>query len=368
VQQEAAGNARSIVHSGRFDFVPGTIDDDSERGREHRGDAARSRVVKHGEASPGLGAVAPRVEDMAFIPAGTFTMGSDRHYPEEAPAHRVSVGAFWIDRYAVTNADFLRFVEATGHVTSAERHVDPADYPGAKPELLVPSSVVFTKPPHRVDLRNRYNWWSYVPGADWRHPQGPGSSIEDRRDHPVVHVAFADAEAYARWAGKELPTEAEWEHAARGGLDGAEFAWGDEFMPGGRPRANTWQGEFPWQNLVEDGYEGTAPVGSFPANGYGLYDVAGNVWEWTTDWYQDHGLIRKACCTIDDPRGGARDASHDPRDGARIPRKVMKGGSFLCAPNYCRRYRPAARMAQPVDTATCHLGFRCIVRIADGQR
>jgi formylglycine-generating enzyme required for sulfatase activity len=179
----------------------------------------------------------------------------------------------------------------------------------------------------------------------------------------VVQVAYEDAEAYATWAGKELPTEAEWEFAARGGLDGAEFVWGDEFAPGGRMMANTWQGEFPWQNLKTDGYEGTSPVGSFPPNGYGLHDMAGNVWEWTTDWYQEHGRIRNACCTLDDPRGGERDGSHDPRlPDIPIPRKVMKGGSYLCAPNYCRRYRPAARMAQPVDTATCHLGFRCILR------
>jgi formylglycine-generating enzyme required for sulfatase activity len=310
-----------------------------------------------------------QTDDMAWIPSGTFTMGSDRHYPEEAPAHRVSVGSFWIDRFAVTNADFARFVEETGHVTVAERPADPVDYPGAKPELLVPSSVVFRKAPHRVDLRDHYNWWEYVPGADWRHPRGPGSTIDELSDHPVVHVAFEDAAAFATWAGKELPTEAEWEFAARGGLDGAEFVWGDDFMPGGRHHANTWQGEFPWQNLVEDGHEWTAPVGSFAPNGYGLHDMAGNVWEWTTDWYQDHGRIRKACCTRDNPRGGTREESCDPRQPHMyIPRKVMKGGSYLCAPNYCRRYRPAARMPQPVDTSTCHLGFRCIIRVSAGDR
>jgi len=234
---------------------------------------------------------------------------------------------------------------------------------GALPELLVPSSVVFKKTKGPVDLRNPYDWWTYVAGADWRHPQGPKSSIDDLGDHPVVHVAYEDVEAYAAWARQSVPTEAEWEFAARGGLDDAEFAWGNELMPDGRPMANTWQGEFPWQNLADDGYEWTSPVGSFPPNGYGLFDMTGNVWEWTCDWYQDHGRVKHPCCTIDNPRGGERDLSCDPRTpDIRIPRKVMKGGSFLCAPNYCRRYRPAARMPQMVETSTCHLGFRCIVR------
>jgi formylglycine-generating enzyme required for sulfatase activity len=283
-------------------------------------------------------------------------MGSDDHYPEEAPAHKVSVDGFWIDRHTVTNAEFARFVRKTGHVTVAERAPDPADYPGARPELLVPASTVFRNPGRPVDLGNHYNWWTYVPGADWRHPQGPASSIRKRPDHPVVHVAWADVEAYAAWAGKDLPTEAEWELACRGGLDGATFAWGDELNPGGRWMANTWQGEFPHQNLELDGYAGTAPVGRFPPNGYGLVDMIGNVWEWTSDWYQAHGDAPHGCCAP------SRDRSVDLRDPAAIPRKVMKGGSHLCAPNYCRRYRPAARMAQPVDTGTSHLGFRCVVR------
>ena len=302
--------------------------------------------------------------DMVFIPGGEFTMGSDRHYPEEAPAHRVAVDGFWMDRHTVTNKEFRRFVDATGYVTFAEKPANAADYPGAQPEMLVPSSVMFRKAAGPVDLRNHYNWWTYVAGADWRHPRGPGGSLQGLWDHPVVHVAFEDAEAYARWAGKALPTEAEWELAARGGLDGAEYVWGDDFMPGGKPHANTWQGEFPWENLLEDEFEWTAPVGSFPPNGYGLYDMAGNVWEWTTDWYQEHTKIEHACCTMTNPRGGAEQASYDPRTpGVKIPRKVMKGGSYLCAPNYCRRYRPAARMAQGVDTSTCHLGFRCVVRV-----
>ena len=302
---------------------------------------------------------------MAKIPGGTFLMGSDRHYPEEAPAHKVSVRPFWIDTRAVTNDDFRRFVAETGYVTLAERPANAEDYPGAKPEMLVPSSVMFRKTEGPVDLANHYNWWTYVAGADWQHPRGPGSSLEGLADHPVVHVAFEDAESYARWAGKELPTEAEWEFAARGGLDGAAYSWGEEFIPGGTFMANTWQGRFPWENLLEDGHEWTAPVGTFPPNGYGLYDMAGNVWEWTTDWYQVHGKldIKSPCCTLDNPRGGEAETSFDPRTPeVRIPRKVMKGGSYLCAPNYCRRYRPAARMPQAVDTSTCHLGFRCVKR------
>jgi formylglycine-generating enzyme required for sulfatase activity len=321
-------------------------------------------------AAPGVGEAGrsprpgpPPFPDMIWVPGGAFRMGSDDHYPEEAPAHTVTVSGFWIDRYPVTNAQFQRFVEATGHVTSAERPPNPADYPGAKPELLVPASVVFMRPEQRVDLGNHYNWWTYLPGADWRHPEGPESSLEGRMGHPVVQVAYEDAEAYVAWAGKELPTEAEWEFAARGGLDGAEYAWGSELMPKGRIMANTWQGEFPIENLKTDGYERTSPVGSFPANRYGIYDMIGNVWEWTTDWYQEHSEMEHTCCGSLNPRGGEREASYDPRmPEIRIPRKVMKGGSYLCAPNYCRRYRPAARMSQPIDTSTCHLGFRAIVR------
>jgi formylglycine-generating enzyme required for sulfatase activity len=300
---------------------------------------------------------------MEWIPGGTFLMGSNDHYPEEAPAHRVTVDGFWMDRHAVSNREFRRFVDATGYVTLAERPADAADYPGAIPDMLVPSSVMFKKAPHRVSLSDHYNWWTYVPGAAWGPPRRPASARQSLWEHPVVHVAFEDSEAYVKWADKTLPTEAEWEFAARGGMDGAEYVWGDDFTPDGRHLANTWQGEFPWQNLLDDGYEWTAPVGSFPHNGYGLFDMAGNVWEWTTDWYQDHGKIKKACCTLNNPRGGDAASSADPRSpDIKIPRKVMKGGSYLCAPNYCRRYRPAARMPQAVDTSTCHLGFRCIVR------
>jgi formylglycine-generating enzyme len=302
---------------------------------------------------------------MAWVAGGEFLMGSDRHYPEEAPAHRVVVDGFWIDRHQVTNEVFEQFVSETGYVTVAERPPNPADYPGAKPELLEPSSSVFVQPDRPVDLANQYNWWSYVPGAEWRRPRGPGSTIDTLAEHPVVHVAWEDVEAFARWAGKDVPTEAEWEFAARGGLDGAEYTWGDDFLSDGRFMANTWQGEFPVRNEILDGYEWTAPVGTYPANGHGLYDMAGNVWEWTSDWFDERRQLDRACCTVENPRGGERDSSYDPtelRRGLRIPRKVMKGGSYLCAPNYCRRYRPAARLPQPVDTSTSHLGFRCVVR------
>jgi sulfatase modifying factor 1 len=302
------------------------------------------------------------MDGMVWIPGATFLMGSDRHYPEEAPAHKVTVGGFWMDSTPVTNSEFARFVRKTGHITVAERAPDPADYPGTQPELLVPFSSVFVAPDHRVSLADPYNWWRPVPGANWRHPFGPGSSIRNKPDHPVVHVTWADVAAYAKWAEKEIATEAEWELAARGGLDGAEFAWGDELNPDGRWMANTWQGEFPVQNTQDDGYEGTSPVGAFPANGYGLYDMIGNVWEWTADWYTRHAVSTHGCCGPDRGDADGREESIDRRDPARIPRKVMKGGSHLCATNYCRRYRPAARMAQPVDTSTSHLGFRCVVR------
>jgi sulfatase modifying factor 1 len=313
---------------------------------------------------------------MLWIPGGTFLMGSDRHYPEEAPAHRVSVDGFWMDRTPVTNAQFQKFVKATGHVTLAEQPADPALYPDALPELLRPSSIVFTPPAAPVALGDPYQWWQYVPGANWRHPEGPGSSIKGRDNHPVVHIAHGDALAYANWAGKALPSEAEWERAAWGGLEGVEYAWGQELHPGGKPMANTWQGTFPHHNSRLDGWERTSPVGSFPSNGYGLLDMIGNVWEWTEEWYQEH-REREAtakdggCCATlmetTDSDGVRQQRSVDPASQhGTIPRKVVKGGSFLCAPNYCQRYRPAARLAQGIDTSTCHMGFRCIVRVSSG--
>ncbi len=303
--------------------------------------------------------------DMIWIPGGTFRMGSDKHYPEEKPVHRVSVDGFWIDRYPVTNERFARFVEKTGHRTNAEIPPNPADYPGAKPHMLYAGSLVFQQPSGPVDLKNFANWWRFTPAADWRHPYGDGSSIVGLERHPVVHVTFGDAEAFTRWEGKTLPTEAEWEFAARGGLDAAPYAWGDEFVPDERHMANTWQGQFPWQQLCRDGYERTSPVDAFPPNGYGIYDMIGNIWEWTMDWYvpKHPQEEAKACCIPRNPRGPRAEDSYDPRlPRIQIPRKVLKGGSHLCAPNYCRRYRPAARFPEPVDTSTCHVGFRCIVR------
>jgi formylglycine-generating enzyme len=303
--------------------------------------------------------------DMLLIAGGTFRMGSDRHYPEEAPVHRVAVEGFLIDRMPVTNRQFKDFVRATGHVTFAEIQPDPADYPGALPHMLYAGSLVFSPPARAVDLGDWSRWWQFMKGADWRHPYGPKSNINVLDNHPVVHVAYSDAFAFARWAGKDLPTEAEWEFAARGGLADAEYAWGDEFAPCGRHMANTWQGEFPHQNLCTDGFERTSPVTAFPPNGYGVHDMIGNVWEWTSDWYsQRHEAdAQKACCIPENPRGGREDESFDPcLPQIRIPRKVLKGGSHLCAPNYCRRYRPAARHAEAIDTSASHVGFRCVVR------
>ncbi|WP_431299534.1 formylglycine-generating enzyme family protein [Tabrizicola sp. BL-A-41-H6] len=289
---------------------------------------------------------------MTRIAGGIFHMGADDQYPEEAPVHIRRVETFWIDLTPVTNALFARFVAQTGHVTLAERTPDPAAYPDADPALLVPGSLVFVQPSAATDLLDGLAWWRYLPGASWRCPQGPGSSIAGLDDHPVVHVALADALAYAAWAGKDLPTEAEWEYAARGGLDRAEFAWGNELMPGARHMANTWQGRFPFENLSDDGYVGTSPVTAFPCNGYGVFDMIGNVWEWTKDSYRaTHAEPPPArCCSAKTDRSS--DLEH----------MVVKGGSHLCAPNHCRRYRPAARQSQSIDTSSTHIGFRCVTR------
>ena len=301
---------------------------------------------------------------MIAVPGGVFAMGSERFYPEEAPVRQVRVDPFAIDVTPVTNAQFAAFVAATGHVTFAEIAPDPRDYPGMAPELAQPGSLVFEMAPGPVDL-GQVSWWDFRIGASWRTPLGPDSSIDGLADHPVVHLTYSDAEAYAVWAGKALPTEAEWEFAARGGLDGADYAWGDDLAPGGAMLANYWQGLFPLANQLTDGYLRTSPVGTYPPNGYGLYDMIANVWEWTADWFAQPKVERKArgsCCIPANPRGGARGASIDRADPLRIPRKVLKGGSHLCAPNYCQRYRPAARYAQPIDTSTSHVGFRCVVR------
>ena len=305
-------------------------------------------------------------KDMIRIPTGSFLMGSEEFYPEERPVHEVAVDGFWIDEHQVTVSEFRRFVKATGYVTLAERPLYPTEYPEADPAVLVPGSLVFHRTPGPVPLDDYRKWWSYVPGASWRHPKGPRSTLDGLDRHPVTHVAFEDVSAFAAWAGKEIPTEAEWEYASRGGLEGKTFTWGDEFAPRGRMMANTWQGEFPWQNTLEDRFEGTSPVDSFPPNGYGLFDMAGNVWEWTADFYgpQHDDEPRHACCgPIANPWVTSADRSYEAgRPGEHIPRRVVKGGSHLCAPNYCLRYRPAARQAQAIETSTSHIGFRCVIR------
>jgi sulfatase modifying factor 1 len=305
---------------------------------------------------------AEAVGDVVWVGGGVFAMGSDRHYPEEAPVHDVEVDGFWIESTPVTNHAFRAFVDETGYVTVAERPLDPSDFPAAPAENLVPGSMVFTATPGPVDLRDLSQWWAWVPGACWRTPEGPGSDLAGRDGHPVVHVAHEDAEAYAAWLGRRLPAEAEWEFAARGGLVGAAFGWGDEPRPGGRLMANHWNGDFPWRNTLADGFAGTSPVGSFPPNGYGLYDMAGNVWEWTTDWWTDdhHDAAASPCCAPRPPLGGTRTGSFDPAQPQfPIPRKVIKGGSHLCADEYCQRYRPAARRPQMIDTGMSHIGLRC---------
>jgi formylglycine-generating enzyme required for sulfatase activity len=304
-------------------------------------------------------------EGMVWIEGGRFRMGSDVHYREEAPAHDVVVSGFWIDRTPVTNRQFADFVDATGYTTVAEVAPRAEDYPGALPEMLRPASLVFTPTAGPVRLDDWGQWWSWTFGADWRHPTGPESSLDGLMDHPVVHVALADVEAYAAWAGKALPTEAEWEYAAWGGTQTHEFAWGDELEPGGRHMANIWQGEFPHRNSAADGWVRTSPVGHYPPNGFGLSDMIGNVWEWTADWWSARhaGDPARPCCAPVNPRGGARESSQDPtQPDLPIPRRVLKGGSHLCAPSYCRRYRPAARHAQAIDSAASHIGFRCVRR------
>ncbi|MEH0194277.1 formylglycine-generating enzyme family protein [Caulobacter sp. CCNWLY153] len=285
---------------------------------------------------------------MRRLPGGRFRMGSDVHYPEEAPARWAEVGPFWMDATPVTNQQFARFVAATGHVTTAETVPERAAYPDADPERLVPGSAVFTPPDEPVSLDDPGAWWRYASGAHWRTPQADGVAAAERPHHPVVHVSLADAQAYAAWAGKVLPTEAEWELAARGGLHGAPYAWGDRLEPFGRPMANIWQGAFPFENLLTDGHARTSPVRAFAANGYGLYDMIGNVWEWTTTPFAGEGAARPCC-------GGAA-------GGAGVA-LTLKGGSHLCAPNYCQRYRPAAKHAQTAESSTSHIGFRCIRRL-----
>jgi formylglycine-generating enzyme len=310
----------------------------------------------------------PSHSGMRCIEGGTFSLGAEGFYVEERPVRSVSVDAFWIDETPVTNAMFRAFVEATGYVTAAEIPLDPMRYPALNAEAMQAGSLVFQQTSGPVDTTNPANWWRFVVGADWRHPAGPDSSLAGLEDHPVTHVTWNDADAFARWMGKRLPTEAEWEFAARGGLDGAQYAWGDVFEPAGAPQANYWVGAFPYRRDGPGEWAGTSAVGSFPANGHGLYDMIGNVWEWTSDWWslptRKEKTRKRNCCVPRNPRGGRMHDSFDPwLPDVKIPRKVLKGGSHLCAENYCRRYRPAARQPQMIDTSTSHIGFRCIARV-----
>lgn len=287
--------------------------------------------------------------ELIDLPGGTFTMGSTAFYPDESPVHTATVAAFAIERHPVTNAQYAEFVADTGYVTVAERPMDPAQYPGVAAEDLAPGALIFRPTAGPVDLNDWRQWWDWAPGACWRHPFGPASGIADRLDHPVVQIAFPDAQAYAQWAGRRLPSEAEWEYAARGGAD-TTYSWGEEARPGGQVMANTWQGRFPYRNDGALGWVGTSPVGTFPANGFGLADMIGNVWEWTTTRYvpQHRPGAPKACCA-------------PAREPDPTVMQALKGGSHLCAPEYCHRYRPAARSPQSQDSATTHIGFRCAV-------
>jgi formylglycine-generating enzyme required for sulfatase activity len=298
----------------------------------------------------------PATTGMIWVPGGSFVMGSDKFYPEERPLRRVSVTGYWIDQHEVTNAEFAQFVAATGYKTVAERGLDPKLYPEVPEELRKPGSMVFFEPDPKARVRDITDWWRYVKGADWQHPKGPESSIKGLENNPVVHIAFADAQAYAQWRGRVIPTEAEWEFAARGGLDGADFSWGDEPNPDGKYMANSWQGFFPFQDDNKDGYHGTAPVGCYPANGYGLYDMIGNVWEWATDTYvPGHAAVTNGSVNPEGPPAAAK-------SGPAGPLRVIKGGSWLCSSNFCGRYRPAARQPQEADLGADHIGFRTILR------
>lgn len=324
-------------------------------------------TVENAGAAP-----SPVPAGMVWIPGGEFSMGKNDPTLEVCggndpmadarPVHRVRVGGFWMDATEVTNAQFAAFVAATGYVTVAERKPRTEDYPGVPAEKLVAGSVVFTPATQAVSLADPLQWWRYVPGADWRHPEGPGSSIAGRGNHPVVQVAYDDAVAYARWAGKRLPTEAEWEFAARGGLAGQSYPWGGELQPGGRWMANTWQGAFPYHDTAEDGYARSAPVSSYPANRYGLYDMAGNVWEWCSDWYRPDAYEKQPAGNdgvVENPQGPAKADSFDPQEPG-LPKRVQRSGSFLCTDQYCTRYMVGSRGKGAPDTGSNHLGFRCV--------
>lgn len=307
----------------------------------------------------------PAPEGMVWVPGGTFWMGCENcEMPDALPVHLVEIDGFWMDRTPITNAQFAQFVEATGYITIAERKPKPEDYPGAPIESLVPGSAVFTPPTQDVSLDDHLQWWRYVPGASWRHPEGPDSTTAGREDYPAVHIAWDDAVAYARWAGKQLPTEAEYEFAARGGLDRQPYAWGRELKPGGKWATNVWQGSFPAQNAKEDGHLATSPVTAFQANGYGLYDMGGNVWQWCADWYRPDYFAKIAHAATRNPQGPAD--SYDSQEPG-IPKRVQKGGSFLCSDEYCTRYLVGSRGKGAADSGSSNVGFRCVKRVSSKQ-
>jgi len=336
---------------------------DGEHNPDHHSHTAASKGTNQ-ESSARVGIkniVAPGAapEGMVWIPGGTFWMGcEDCDMDDARPVHLVEVDEFWMDRTPVTNASFAEFVKATGYATVAERKPDPKDYPGVDPDRLVAGSAVFYQPAEDVPLDDISGWWKYVPGASWKHPEGPGTTIDGMEQHPVVHIAWEDAAAYAKWAGKRLPTEAEYEFAARGGLDRSPYAWGDELKPSGKWAANIWQGRFPLKNLVEDGYVRTSPVTAFPPNGFGLYDVGGNVWQWCSDWYRpDYFETLAAGGVARNPQGPAD--SLDPTEPG-IRKRVQKGGSFLCSDRYCSRYLVGSRGRGAADSGGSNVGFRCV--------
>lgn len=319
--------------------------------------AAASAAVPHVDTTPPPG---PAPEGMAWVPGGVFWMGcGDCNLPDAVPLHLVRLTGYWIDRHPVTNAEFARFVKATGYVTVAERAPRPEDYPGVPREQLVAGSAVFSPPSHTSPTMHYTDWWRFVPGANWRHPAGPGSDLKGRENHPVVHIAYEDAVAYAAWVGKRLPTEAEYEFAARGGLDRKKYAWGDELRPGGKWAANIYQGSFPVKNTGQDGYVGTSPVDAFPPNGFGLYDMGGNVWQWTSDWYRPdtYAKLAKAGAPVENPRGP--DAGYDPAQ-PKVPKRVIRGGSYLCTDQYCTRYLVGSRGKGEPTSGASNLGFRLV--------
>jgi formylglycine-generating enzyme required for sulfatase activity len=319
-----------------------------------------SYSINEGTASEhGSKCIKPNAEQV-WIEGKTFTMGDDQNYREERPAHKVTVDGFWIDAHEVTNAQFREFIEDTGYVTVSERIPNPEEIPGAPPEMLKPGSGTFTPPGKGERITS---WWSYTPGANWKHPDGPGSSIEGMDNYPVIHISFEDAQTYAKWAGRNLPTEAQFELASRSKKEKETYAWGgDKVVPDEGPKANTWQGFFPIQNTKEDGFEGIAPVGCYDPNDYGAYDMIGNVWEWTANWYAPKHNPKDN----DNPKGPKEEDSYDKNSGG-FPVRVIKGGSFLCAPNFCYRYRPAARHAQDTGLGASHIGFRTVQNTKDNK-